>query len=239
MDARYTEALKLSIEARNSFDSSWMDNGDYWSMYSQYVYITPFFTQVRFGKWDDILNAPAVPASRAYATAIWHFSRGLAQTRKHNLAEATVELSHIKDSAQSSQLQQSPPAFNTGITAVNLAEKILQGVIAEEKGDFTQAIAILKEAVDMEEVMLYNEPRDWILPARHYLGNTLLKAKQYDEAEKVYKEDVRVNPNNAWALTGLQHTLILQGKNDEAAKVKTALSKALVRSDVKLETSVF
>ena len=239
MDARYTEALKLSIEARNSFDSSWMDNGDYWSMYSQYVYMTPFFTQVRFGKWDDILNAPAVPASRAYATAMWHFSRGLAQAGKHNLAEATVELSHIKDSAQSSQLQQSPPAFNPGITAVNLAEKILQGVIAEEKGDFTQAIAILKEAVDMEEVMLYNEPRDWILPARHYLGNTLLKAKQYDEAEKVYKEDVRVNPNNAWALTGLQHTLILQGKNDEAAKVKTALSKALVRSDVKLETSVF
>src|SRR6185369_8053348 len=120
-----------------------------------YVYMTPFFTQVRFGKWDDILNAPPVPASRAYATAMWHFSRGLAQARKHNLAEAVMELSHMKDSAQSSQLQQSPPAFNPGITAVNLADKILQGVIAEEKGDLTKAFTILKEAVDMEEVMLY------------------------------------------------------------------------------------
>ena len=91
----------------------------------------------------------------------------------------------------------------------------------------------------MEEVMLYNEPRDWILPARHYLGNTLLKAKQYDEAEKVYKEDVRVNPNNAWALTGLQNALALQGRNNEAAKAKTELSKALIRSDVKFEASVF
>jgi len=239
MDVRYAEALKLSIEAKNSFDSSWMDNGDYWSMYSQYVYMTPFFTQVRFGKWDDILNAPAVPASRAYATAMWHFARGLAQARKHNLAEATMELSHMKDSAQSSQLQQSPPAFNPGITAVNLADKILQGVIAEEKGDLTKAITILKEAVDMEEVMLYNEPRDWTLPATQYLGNTLLKAKQYDEAAKVYKEDLRVNPNNAWALTGLHNTLLLQGKSNEAAQVKTALSKAMERSDVKLEASVF
>jgi hypothetical protein len=108
MDARYTEALKLSIEARNSFDSSWMDNGDYWSMYSQYVYMTPFFTQVRFGKWDDILNAPAVPASRAYATAMWHFSRGLPRHVNIISQKPTVELSHIKDSAQSSQLQQSP-----------------------------------------------------------------------------------------------------------------------------------
>jgi len=239
MDARYAEALKLSMEARNSFDSSWMDNGDYWSMYSQYVYMTPFFTQVRFGKWDDILNAPAVPASRAYATAMWHFSRGLAQARKHNLTEAAMELSHIEDSAQSGQLQQSPPAFNPGIVAVNLAEKILQGIIAEEKGDLVQAIAILKQAVDMEEVMLYNEPRDWILPARHYLGNTLIKAKQYGEAEKVYKEDLRVNPNNAWALTGLHNALLLQGRNDEAAKTKTELSKALARSDVKFTSSAF
>jgi tetratricopeptide (TPR) repeat protein len=49
------------------------------------------------------------------------------------------------------------------------------------------------------------------LPARHYLGNTLLKAKQYDEAAKVYNEDLRVNPNNAWALTGLHKALNARG----------------------------
>jgi tetratricopeptide (TPR) repeat protein len=120
-----------------------------------------------------------------------------------------------------------PQAFNPGIAAVNLAEKILQGVIEEEKGDLTQAITLLKNAVEMEDLMLYNEPRDWVLPARHYLGNTLIKAKQYAEAEKVYKEDLRINPNNAWALTGLQNALTLQGRNNEAAKAKTELSKAL------------
>jgi tetratricopeptide (TPR) repeat protein len=239
MDARYTEALKLSIESRNSFDSGWMDDRGYWAMYSQYVYMTPFFTQVRFGKWDDILNASAIPASRTYANAMWHFARGMAQARKHNLTEATAELGQMKDSAQSTQLQESPAAFNPGITVVNLAEKILQGIMAEENGDYIKAVSILKEAVDMEDVMLYNEPRDWLLPVRQYLGNTLMKAKQYDEAEKIYKEDLRINPNNAWALTGLQNALTLHGKTTEVAKIKTDLAKALVRCDIKFKASVF
>jgi len=239
MDARYREALQLSIESRNSFDSAWMDDRGYWGMYAQYVYSTPFFVQIRFGKWDDILKASAIPASKTYANAMWHFARGLAQARKHNIAEATIELSNIKDSTQSTQLQESPPAFNPGVVAVNLSEKILQGIIAEEKNDYATAIAILREAVNMEDAMLYNEPRDWVLPVRQYLGNTLIKVKQYAEAEKVYKEDLRINPNNAWSLTGLQNVLMLQNKTSEVTKIKTELSKALIKSDVKPGASVF
>ena len=237
MDARYAESMKFSVESRNSFDSSWMDNNDYWSMYSQYVYMAPFFTQIRFGKWDDILDAPQVPASRVYASAMSHFARGLAFARKHNFNEANTELNHMKDSAQSAQLQQSPAAFNPGITAVNLAEKILQGVIAEEKEQYAQSITIFKEAVDMEDVMLYNEPKDWILPVRHYLGNALLKARQYKDAEVVYKEDLKINPNNAWALTGLKNALAMQGKENE--KIERQLKTALERSDVTIHYSVF
>jgi len=239
MDARYREALQLSIESRNSFDSAWMDDRGYWGMYAQYVYSTPFFVQIRFGKWDDILKASAIPASKTYANAMWHFARGLAQARKHNIAEATIELSNIKDSTQSTQLQESPPAFNPGVVAVNLSEKILQGIIAEEKNDYATAIAILREAVNMEDAMLYNEPRDWVLPVRQYLGNTLIKVKQYAEAEEVYKEDLRINPNNAWSLTGLQNVLMLQNKTSEVTKIKTELSKALIKSDVKPGASVF
>jgi len=239
MDARYAESMKFSVESRNSFDSSWMDNNDYWSMYSQYVYMAPFFTQIRFGKWDDILNAPKIPASRVYASAMSHFARGLAFARKHNFNEANTELNHMKDSAQSAQLQQSPAAFNPGITAVNLAEKILQGVIAEEKEQYAQSITIFKEAVDMEDVMLYNEPKDWILPVRHYLGNALLKARQYKDAEVVYKEDLKINPNNAWALTGLKNALAMQEKENENKKIESQLKTALERSDVTIHYSVF
>lgn len=239
MDASYSEALRSAIAARGSFDTAWMDDPGYFGIYAQYVYTTPLLTRVRFGRWADILKEPAVPPAKTYACAMQHFARGLAFARTHQLKAAKAALAHLKDSAQSTQLQQSPAAFNAGITAVNIAEKVLQGIIAEEEGDLTTAIQLLKTAVEMEDGMLYNEPKDWLLPVRHYLGNTLIKAGQYAGAEKVYLEDLLINPNNAWALTGLQNVYSHQPKPTAAAANAAALAKALARSDVKLTASVY
>lgn len=239
MDCRYADAVKSSEEAKNSFDSSWLDAGGYFGMYSQYVYMTPFFTKIRFGKWDDILLAAAIPDSHVYANIIWHYGRGLAYARKHQFDNANMELNKMQDSISSPLLHESPPAFNPGIAAVNVATKILQGVIAEEKNDLAQAILLLEEAVDKEGGMLYNEPRDWTHPARQYLGRVLLKAKQYSEAEKAYRRDLEINPNNAWSLTGLAEALSAQGKKQETTKVQQQVKKALAKSDVKITASVF
>ncbi len=143
------------------------------------------------------------------------------------------------DSVNSPLLQDHPPAFNPGMAAVQVAEKILQGVIAEEKTQLTKAVAFLKEAVDKEDDMLYNEPKDCLLPARHYLGRTLLKAKRYAEAEKVYREDLRINPNNAWSLTSLTEAMVKQNKKKEAMTVQQQARKALAKSDMKITISAF
>ena len=58
-----------------------------------------------------------------------------------------------------------------------------------------------------EDSLIYNEPRDWLVPARHFLGNTLLTAKKYREAEKVFREDLKVQPNNFISTKGLQLSL--------------------------------
>ncbi len=239
MDGQYDIALKHAIETRTSFDSSYLDAGGYWSMYSQYLYMTPMFTQVRFGKWNDIINSPAIPNKRVYAKTMSHFGRGLAFARLHKLDSADIELEQMDDSLNSSQLQDHPPAFNAGIAAEGVAELILKGVIAEEQGKVGQAITLLKEAVDKEDGMLYNEPKDWLLPARHYLGRALIKAKQLSEAENVFKADLKVNPNNCWALTGLHKALVKQNKSKEALAIYQKLKTALVRSDLKITSSVF
>ena len=150
-----------------------------------------------------------------------------------------IELQKMRDSMSAPQLHESPPAFNAGIAAVSVAEKILQGVIFEEEKDLTQSALLLKEAVAREDGMKYNEPKDWTHPARQYLGNVLLKAKRYKEAEQVYREDIRINPNNAWSLTGLLQALKQQGKKNEAALVKQLLATALSGSNVTLTHSVF
>jgi tetratricopeptide (TPR) repeat protein len=145
----------------------------------------------------------------------------------------------MDDSVNSAQLQEHPSAFNPGIAAVEVAKKVLQGVIAEEKNQLSEAIAFLKEAVDKEDNMLYNEPKDWVLPVRQYLGYALLKARKYKDAEKVYKQDLAINPNNVWSLTGLADALVKQGKTKEATKVQQQAKKVQTTDNAKIKSSVF
>ena len=120
-----------------------------------------------------------------------------------------------------------------------VAEKLLQGVIAEEMNDLPCAIDILQDARDREDEMIYNEPKDWPHPVRQYLGNVYIKAGNYAQAEQAYRQDLKINPNNGWSLNGLATALLKQGKNKEAATTKAAAEKAFERSDLKITTSVF
>jgi len=239
MDGRFADALKISNDCRKSIDSSFMDSHDYMAIYAQYLYMTPYFTLIRFGKWNDVLNAAPVPETRVYANLIWHYGRGLAYAREHSLENANTELELLRSDMQNPQLQEHPVAFNPGIAGAEVAEKILEGVIAEEQGDLEQSITFLKEAVEEEDNMLYNEPKDWVHPARQYLGNVLIKANRYSAAEKVFREDLEVNPNNGWSLTGAITALIMQGKKKETYTVQQQLKTSFARADTKIVTSVF
>jgi tetratricopeptide (TPR) repeat protein len=239
MDGQYTAALKYANETKNSVDSGFLNAGGYLGMYGQYLYSTPLITQIRFGKWEDILKEPTVQQVWVYANSLQRFGKGMAYARLHQFDKAMGEESRMMDSINSNQLQEHPNAFNPGAAAIQVAHKVLRGVIAEEKGNLPEAISYLQEAVNLEGGMLYNEPRDWVLPVRHYLGRVLLKAKKYSKAAAVYKEDLRVNPNNAWAFTGLEEALRKQGKQQEALAIQQKAKKALERSDMKLVASAF
>ncbi|MBL0359094.1 MAG: hypothetical protein IPP72_20505 [Chitinophagaceae bacterium] len=239
MDGQYSNAIQVATALNKKIDSSMLDAGGYFGIFSQYVYLTPQFIQLRFGKWDEVLKTPAVPVSQVYANVLFHFARGIALARTHQPEAALKELQQLQEALSNPQLQEAPPAFNPGIAGTLVAEKILQGVIAEEKNDPATAIALLTEAVYKEDGMLYGEPRDWLLPARQYLAAVLLKTKNYKEAETTCREDLRINPANPWSLTGLYQALQQQGKTKEAAPIKLQAKKAAARADIKITSLVF
>jgi tetratricopeptide (TPR) repeat protein len=239
MEGRFNDALKISNDCKNTINAAWLDSGGYFSISEQYIYMTFYFTLIRFGKWDEILNARPVTDKRIYANIIWHYGKGIAFARKHEIDKASLELDTLRAKMMNAQLKEHPPAFNPGIASIEVAEKILEGVIAEENNDLNGAINSLKEAVNREDNMLYLEPRDWPHPARQYLGNALLKAHQYSEAEKTYREDLKINPNNGWSLTGLANALTKQEKKPEAQKTSQAVKKSFARSDINITSSVF
>lgn len=239
MDGEYPASLKLSNDCKKSFDSTFMKAPGYDGISLQYIYMTPYFTLIRFGKWDEILNTRSLPEAYVYANLIWHYGRGLAYARKHELQKANAELDSIRIAMNNPGLQDHPAAFNPGIAGARVAEKLLQGVIAEENNDLDGAIDILQDARDQEDNMLYNEPKDWVHPVRQYLGNVYLKAGNFKQAEQAYREDLKVNPHNGWSLTGLATALTKQGKKAEATATQALAVKAFERSDIKITTSVF
>ncbi|MEO6358736.1 MAG: hypothetical protein ABIU77_08590 [Ferruginibacter sp.] len=228
----YTYSAKSAAACRLSFDSSFMSMPAPFGTFIQYVYMTPIINDIRFGKWDAILNAPVVPDNYLYASVLAHWARGIALARTNDIAAAKNELHWLqKNSSQGDMLVVMQP-FNAPADAAKVAEKLLAGIIAEQENDFGSAVDLLTEAVNNEAALIYNEPRDWLLPAKEYLGAALLKSGSFAKAEHVFKEDLKENPNNHWALKGLYECLQKQQKNSNAALVKKQLN-AIATADTK------
>jgi hypothetical protein len=66
-----------------------------------------------------------------------------------------------------------------------------------------------------------------------------MQAGRAAEAEVVFWEDLRRNPENGWALSGLVQALEAQGKADAAALARARLAKAWARADVTLTAARF
>lgn len=98
------------------------------------------------------------------------------------------------------------------LAAAKVASYILLGTIESKNNKKDAAIQYFKKAVLAEVSLVYNEPRDWLVPARHYLGNALLEKKNYREAEKVFRDDLKGQPNNYTSVKGLKAALLKKGK---------------------------
>jgi len=239
MDGRYTDAMKASMDTRVSFDSSWMSAPDFNGIFMQYVYMTPLLTQVRFGKWDEVLHETPVAPVYVYADVLSHYGRGIAFARKGLLADAEKELFALRMDTADAQLKAPAPNYaNPGINGTRVAEKILEGVIAESRQHWSDAIQSLRAAIRLEDVMIYDEPKDWQQPARQFLGAVLIQAGRYKEAEKTFRKDLQIHPNNGWSYTGLATALAGQGRKKEAAAVEAKARQAFARSDLKITRAV-
>jgi tetratricopeptide (TPR) repeat protein len=198
-----------------------------------------YFTEVRFGKWEDILKEPAPPADLRYTTGMWHYARGLAFVATGQMDQAAAE----RDSLAAIEAATPPDAMvgvgNSNKAVLHVASAILSGRIAAGQGRLDDAVASLQDAVKGQDGFRYDEPPIWYYPARHTLGRLLLKAGRAAEAEQVYREDLRQNPGNGWSLYGLSQALSAKGDAATAAATEKEFQRAWAKADVKLTASEF
>jgi hypothetical protein len=218
MNGSYQYAQESANENRNVIPVEYLSMPSPLGDYVQYMYMTPAFNNIRYGKWKEILNEPILPDSIGYAKSLQHFSRGFAMARLKNIAGAKAELEKLKTIMNSSaDYKLKLGAFNSAYDAFLIAEPFLAGIIAEEEGNLIAAEKLLQTAVQQEDLLIYNEPRDWIIPVRQYLGVVQLKTKNYPGAEKSFRDDLVINPLNGWSLRGLASVLHAVGKEKEAS----------------------
>ena len=62
---------------------------------------------------------------------------------------------------------------------------------------------------------------------------------RFQEAEAVYREDLRRLPDNGWSLFGLMRALQLRGKPEEADEVRARWEEVWKDADVRLSSSCF
>ena len=179
-----------------------------------------------------------VPDSLHFFRILDHFGKGIAYARTGKTDQAgktLLEMSSLMEQDSVLKIR----AFNTAYDAAVVARLMLEGIIAEQKGELDKAENALNKAAVAEEQMVYNEPKDWLLPPLQYLGQVQLKQGKFKEAEATFRKDLSFNPNNCWALKGLHMALVKQGKSKESTAVKTELIKALKGTDVNVEYAVY
>jgi tetratricopeptide (TPR) repeat protein len=212
-------------------------NGNVFALFETFL-AQPLYVMVRFGRWDDVLAAPRPVEQNRFMMGVWHYARGMAYSNTNAKADAERELKALRS------IRKDIPddyliGFGTAPTLLNIAELLLAGDIAAKQKRYDEAIALLSRAVRLEDALPYNEPPDWYFPTRHVLGAILIEAGHPREAEVIYWEDLRKNPENGYSLIGLQEALQAQGHTAAAAEVSARFQKAWSEADVQLSSSRF
>jgi tetratricopeptide (TPR) repeat protein len=204
---------------------------------------------IRFGKWHEILKLKLHEDQTLYCTttAMTLYAQGVASAALGRVDDANKYRERFRDAA--AHVPESRTLFNNKCTHIlSIAAAMLDGEIEYRAGNFDAAFSHLREAINRDDALPYDEPWGWMQPARHAYGALLLEKSKIEEAAEVYAADLGMNDtlprqlqhlNNVWALHGLHECLVKLGREAEAKILHPQLKLALGFADIEITSSCF
>ncbi len=158
-------------------------------------------------QWEEAANLePRTPAALPWedfpaAEAIVHFARGLGAARSGNEEQAEDEIERLEGFAQA--LDDEGDDYWADQTRVQV--KGARAWLAHERGDGEEALALMRDAADLEDSMEKHPITPGsVRPARELYGEMLLLEDQAEEALRAYEATLERNPNRRHAVEGAQ-----------------------------------
>jgi tetratricopeptide (TPR) repeat protein len=200
-------------------------------------YVAEYYAaRVRFGLWNQLLEMHEPDPRLPGLLGGYLYGRAMAQAATGRVTEARLTLASLNTLV--AKLPADAAAGQNSLKAVlAIAVPMIDARIAASEHRSHDEIRSLRQAIAAEDMLGYDEPRNWFVPSRQVLGQALLRSGNAQEAEAVYREDLRQNPDNGWALCGLRDALAAQGKRAAAKSAAADFEKSWARSDIKLSAS--
>ena len=167
----------------------------------QHFLAAPMLTQVRLHRW----NPPAREADAGpYLRGLIQFTHGMTYAARGDIAAAQTELELLQRSSPTvRRADLNIKNINRSSDVLAVARLQLQSAIATARGAHGDAVRFARAAVAAEDKLERDDPPVWPLPARHMLGEALLRTNRAAEARKVFSADLQRYPRNCVALAGL------------------------------------
>ena len=243
--AGYHDHNLSMLAAAYSDEGSWVKAKRVADMLTSEGALVPaMFVYLRFGRWDEILRLPKPRADRSEPDApsemrlpIWHYARGMANASNGRISEAKSELSVVRKAQEELKIPAWPGTWNSSSNLLKIASDVLAAKIAAADGAGSQAVDLLRSAVNAQDNLSYIEPPDWYFPVREALGGALFARGDFAAAADVFRADLQRNPRNPRSLFGLYKSLLARGEDADAALVRRQFTTAWKDADTQIKMS--
>lgn len=204
----------------------------------QHYYTIPYYVNVKFGKWQTILDMPEEDSTLIYPKAVRQYARGMAFLGRQDLTNAKTALAFLEEYAKDEALKSITVwDINSVYTLMQIARRVLAGEILASESNFEESIKLLKEAAEIEDQLNYDEPPDWFFSVRHHLGAVQIEAGQYKAAIETFEKDLEKLPKNGWALHGLKLAYSKIGDKEKVAQIEQKLKDIWATADIELSNA--
>ncbi len=193
--------------------------------WTQPIAAAPYTAHARFSPAETVLALPAPEGDFPFVKATWHYARGVALARQGKAEQARAEVAAIRDLARNPDVAALAEAGVPGPDVLVIAERVIEGRIAQASGDHARAAALFSEAAESQDKLPYMEPPFWYYPVHQSVGASLLAQGKAEQAEAAFRAALQRFPNNGWAAAGLLQAVEARGDARAVDDAKTLMQR--------------